>query len=323
MAKNTKLPTLEIVIVNWNSGEQLSQCLRSIETAKKTDFVLGKVIVVDNASSDGSLSDIDRFNLSLNVIKNKANDGFARACNQGAADCGTDYILFLNPDTKLFENSMIIPINFMESKTNKNVAVSGIQMINKKGKILRSCANFPSATRFIEKALILDKIFPTYFPDHFMSNWDHKNTRFVDHVTGAFFLVRTNIFKEFKGFDERFFVYLEDLDFSYRINKAGLRTVYLSNARAYHKGGGTSQQDIPRRLSYSFTSRLLYINKYYGPLHTLVNLYTLLSVEFFTRIVFSSTYGFTHTMETIKGYMHFILHIPRMFKTMVKYGRMK
>jgi len=108
------LKKLDIVIVNWNSGEQLKSCLESIVKTDKTGFELNKVVVVDNASSDNSLFGLEEIDLPLKIIRNSTNRGFAAACNQGAKESDADYLLFLNPDTVLFKDSLSKPIAFME-----------------------------------------------------------------------------------------------------------------------------------------------------------------------------------------------------------------
>ena len=97
----------DIVIVNWNSGTQLKECMQSIEKAKKDNCKINKVIVVDNASSDNSLNDITIINLQIEIIRNNENLGFGKACNIGAANLNNDFVLFLNPDTIIYENTFI------------------------------------------------------------------------------------------------------------------------------------------------------------------------------------------------------------------------
>ena len=99
-----------------------------------------------------------------------------------------------------------------------------------------------------------------------MAEWDHAVSRDVDHVIGAFFLVRRRLFESLGGFDERFFMYLEDLDFSLRARQAGWRSTYLVDARAEHTGGGTSAQVKTARLFYALRSRRLYVRKHFAPL---------------------------------------------------------
>jgi GT2 family glycosyltransferase len=99
---------------------------------------------------------------------------------------------------------------------------------------------------------------------HFMLDWDHRTTRRVDHVMGAFFFVRNTLFRQLGGFDERFFVYLEDLDFSLRAKDAGFYTFYLASASAHHAGAGSTGQIKATSLYYALASRILYVNKHFG-----------------------------------------------------------
>jgi hypothetical protein len=110
----------------------------------------------------------------------------------------------------------------------------------------------------------LDRI--ARMPSHLMEEWDHTTTRDVDHVMGAFYLVRRRLFEQLHGFDERFFVYLEDLDLSIRVRDAGYRIVFLAEARTFHKGGGSSERVKATRLFYSLHSRIQYGFKHFGRL---------------------------------------------------------
>jgi N-acetylglucosaminyl-diphospho-decaprenol L-rhamnosyltransferase len=258
------LPTLDIVIVDWNSGLQLSKCLESIATTRKDSYRLSRVVVVDNASVDGSAERLGDLSFQLVVIRNKTNRGFATACNQGAKGSDADYLLFLNPDTRLFEDSLDRPIAFMEHPSNRRVGIVGIQLVDDRGEIHRSCARFPKPRHFLSQMLGLDRLCARQFPSHFMATWNHRESRRVDHVMGAFYLIRRELFEKLKGFDQRFFVYLEDLDLSYRAYQAGWHSFYLAEVKAYHKGGGTSEQIKSIRLFYSLRSRISYSFKHFG-----------------------------------------------------------
>src|SRR6185503_16033407 len=111
----------------------------------------------------------------------------------------------------------------------------------------RTCARFPTPGRFFAKMLGLDRILPGIFPSHFMTEWDHATNREVDQVMGAFFLVRRSAYEALAGFDERFFVYFEEVDFALRARARGWSTYYLTQARAYHEGGGSTKQIRPAR----------------------------------------------------------------------------
>jgi GT2 family glycosyltransferase len=305
--------SISIIIVNWNSGGQLYGCLNSIYNAKKESFSLDRVIVIDNASTDGSLCGIEEIDLPLYIIRNSTNKGFAAACNQGAKMCSSDYLLFLNPDTMLFEDSLIKPIEFMEDSKHKKIGIVGIQLIDDKGGISRTCARFPSLKQFIIKILGLDLLFPKLFSSHFMTEWDHKNDRFVDHVIGAFFLVRRELFEKLNGFDERFFVYLEDLDFSYRAKQLGYSCYYLTSAQAYHKGGGSSEKVKDIRLFYSLKSRILYGYKHFGRVSAVILTFLTLVIEPITRMIFAIIRRSpSDVKETLKAYKMLWVEMPRL-----------
>jgi GT2 family glycosyltransferase len=294
---------LDIVIVNWNAGQQLRECLESISAAERQGFELSRVVVVDNASSDGSADGLSYPDLPLHLIRNQVNLGFGTACNQAANGCSADYTLFLNPDARLFASSLDLPILFMERPGNARVGICGIQLMNDRGEVSRTCARFPRPLTFLSKMLGLDRVCPRLFPDLFLSEWGHDESREVDHVMGAFFLVRSNTFQSLGGFDERFFVYLEDLDFSLRAHQAGWKSFYLAEAQAYHKSGGTSQQVKARRLFYFLHSRVLYGYKHFGALAATGLLLATLLVEPWMRLVKAgATFSPAAIADILKAY---------------------
>jgi len=251
---------LRIVIINWNSCLQLDQCLHSIAQAQQDGFQF-ECVVVDNASTDGSEGCVAK-HPDVTLIRSPLNLGFGKACNIGAQQATGDFLLFLNPDAAVYPETLEKAISFMRDPANAQVGICGVQLIDQNGHVARSCARFPSVAGFLAHSVGLDRVFPRL--GHFMAEWPHDITRDVDHVIGAFFLVRRSLFESLGRFDERFFVYLEDLDFSYRARQAGWRSVYLANAQAFHAGGGTSHQVKARRLFYSLRSRLLYAAKHFS-----------------------------------------------------------
>lgn len=297
-------PQLDIIIVNWNAGIQLTETLESIAKTQKIGFRFGRAVVVDNASSDGSTDFPGKIDLPLQVIRNTVNRGFSAACNLGASTGAADYLLFLNPDVTLLNDSLWKPISFMEDAAHKSIGIVGIQLLDGKNNVSRTCARFPTAGRFFAAMIGLNRLFPGAFKDHFMLEWDHKESRTVDQVMGAFFLVRGSLFRSLGGFDERFFVYFEEVDFSLRARKAGFETYFLAEAAAYHKGGGTSDQVRSLRLFYSLRSRLLYAYKHFPrPAATALALGTLI-LEPFTRILYAGfRLSFREIAETIKAYL--------------------
>ena len=313
------MPCIDIVLVNWNAGSLLRDCVHSFEEARLKGFSLGQVVIVDNGSTDGSLDEWAFSDLPLKIIKNIDNKGFGAACNQGAQGSHADYLLFLNPDTRLFADSLSVPLAFMEAAQNQSVGICGIQLIDEHEEISRSCARFPTSRMFLSKIFGLDRLFPGLFQSHFMEEWGHEENREVDHVIGAFFLVRRHLFEQLDGFDKRFFVYLEDLDFSLRAKESGWASYYLADARAYHKGGGTSEQVKARRLFYSLRSRILYGYKHFTPTQATLLLVSTLCFEPLTRLSFNLFQGaFKSASETISGYLMLYRALPEIMKVALK-----
>ena len=251
---------LDVVIVNWNAGKLLRECVESVLTYSAD--AVARVVVVDNGSTDGSADAVDGL-AGVEVIRTGENLGFAAACNRGAAVGDAPYVLFLNPDARLFSDSLSVPLAFMERSDNADVGICGIQLVNEEGQISRTCARFPTLGRLTAGAVGLDKLAALRGAALHMEDWDHAETSAVDHVMGAFFLIRRHLFVRLGGFDEQFFVYLEDVDVSFRARQAGWCSVYLAEARAFHAGGGTSRQVKAHRLFYSLRSRLLYGFKHF------------------------------------------------------------
>ena len=170
--------SLDIVIVNWNSGLFLDNCLNSLNKYGLNQ--INKVVIIDNASSDESFKSINTYRFKMQVIENNHNIGFGAACNQGAKLCSSPFVLFLNPDTEIFEKSLEIPLNFIKDKSNLNIGVTGIRLIDENGNYSTSCARFPSAKRYFYRALGLTTFFPRYFQYTIMTNQESPSSGLVD-----------------------------------------------------------------------------------------------------------------------------------------------
>lgn len=259
-----RTPRLDIIIVNWNSGAQVQECILSVAETQHSGFTLNRIVVIDNGSTDGSVDQVTFAHLPGTLIRNSENKGFSAACNQGARESTADFLLFLNPDVRLFANSLTIPLTFFVEEKNARVGIAGIQLVDDAGAIQRTCVRFPAPFQFLGISLGLDRILPGVIPGHFLTEWDHTESREVDQVMGAFFLVRRDLFESLGGFDERFFVYYEELDFSLRARKQGYSSWYLATAGAFHRGGGTTDQVKATRLFYALRSRTQYAYKHFG-----------------------------------------------------------
>ncbi len=248
--------------MNWNAGKQLIDCLDSLTALAAERCHIASVTVVDNASTDGSADRLESSCLPLRVLRNDANRGFAAACNQGARGGTGEYVLFLNPDTRVMPDTLDTAVRIMEMTQNHETAIAGVQLHDASGAVAKSCARFPSPSSMVIRALGLDR--GGWLRSYVMTDWAHDRTCLVDHVIGAFYLVRRQVFEALGGFDERFFVYLEDLDFSYRARLAGWRALYVAEAQAFHRGGGTSEAVPASRLAYAIRSRLVYADKHFS-----------------------------------------------------------
>jgi hypothetical protein len=289
---------IDIVVVNWNSGAQLNSCIGSIKSFG-TCYVTN-TIVVDNGSTDGSAIAVNDIP-NVKVFFAGKNLGFGNACNVGARHGTSDYLLFLNPDSALYSDSLTIALAFMRDPLNANVGICGVQLIDESGHLARSCARFPSVKGFVFHAIGIDKLIPKL--GHFMAEWDHKDNREVDQVIGAFFLVRRAVFEALNGFDERFFVYFEEVDFARRAKNLGWHTMYLAEAQAFHAGGGTSNQVKAKRLFYLLRSRLLYSFKHFRFLGACAVLMSTLFIEPLTRTALAlARFSWPALKETWVGY---------------------
>jgi len=277
---------ISVIIVNWNAGRQLANCIKSV--LKSSKGLIQKIVVVDNGSTDDSLERVCAFD-GLEIIRAEENLGFGRACNLGALYCSSEYILLLNPDTEVYERTFDDLKTYLSSSKPQTVGIVGIQLVNETGHIARSCTRFPGPAAFVAGALGVDRVFPKL--GHFMSEWPHDESRIVDHVIGAFYLVRRDVFNALGGFDERFFLYLEDLDLSLRAKKAGWDTVFLANIQAFHAGGGTSRQIKARRLFYATRSKLQYAFKHFSLIGALMVLLATLLLELPVRTAHAAARG--------------------------------
>jgi GT2 family glycosyltransferase len=282
-------PSLDIVIVNWNSGGALGECLASVAAADCGSIVLRRVVVVDNASNDKSVECSTGFELPVTVVRNSDNLGFARACNQGARLGDADYVLFLNPDVYLSASSLVAPGVFLEQ--NRNIGICGIRLTDGTGVSSTSCARLPGARNLLYQIVGLDRIWPRLFPPCFLSAAELRVSRPVEQVSGACFFVRRQVYDLLNGFDERYFMYYEEVDFSLRARSIGYISYYLSTVSAVHRGGGCSERVKGRRLFYLLESRLAFAMKQFSRPAFLCVLGATLFLEPWIRVIWACFRG--------------------------------
>ena len=203
-----------------------------------------EVFVVDNNSSDNSLKYLKPRFPEVNFLENSENLGFSRANNQAIGVANGEYILFLNPDTILPEDCLITCLRFMDE--TPGAGALGIRMIDGMGRYLpESKRGFPSPWISFCKMFGLTSAFPSsrLFAGYYMGHLDEKTNNEVDILSGAYMMVRKNVLDKTGGFDERFFMYAEDIDLSYRIQKAGFRNYFFAGSSIIHFKGESTRKD--------------------------------------------------------------------------------
>ncbi|KQT50006.1 glycosyl transferase [Methylobacterium sp. Leaf456] len=278
---NPLMSPLDVVIVNWNAGDQLAACLSSL--AACDDAAALRVVVVDNASTDGSAQKLEREGLHVTVLRNAQNLGFARACNQGATLGSAEAILFLNPDTEVSRDGIGEARAVLEADSRTGIV--GARLVDEAGHTHRTCARTPTGFSLVAHTLFLDRLLPGRVPPHFRLDWDHADTRAVDAVMGAFLMIRRPLFERLGGFDERFFVYWEDADLCTRTGEAGFSVCHAARAVIRHRGQGTTAAVKDRRLFYFLRAQALYGQKHHGQVALLGVLAAAFTVNLPVRLV--------------------------------------
>lgn len=237
--ENIKRVDVSICIVNWNTKDLLFECIKSIK--KKTAGVTYEIIVVDN-SDDGSAAMVRQEFPECKMIESE-NVGFAKGNNKAVKEATGNYILYLNPDTKLVTNAIYGMFNFLEQ--NKTVGAAGCKLMNPDGTIQYPCAaTFPTPFNQMSYLFYLNRFFPKskLFASCELDYWDHDSSEEVDCLSGACIMVRKAIIDKLGGFDEATFMYSEDLDLCYRILKEGWKNFYLSTEEIIHDCGSSTRK---------------------------------------------------------------------------------
>lgn len=269
---------LSVVIVSYNVKFFLEQCLSSLKKAVRESSSLRgqtEVFVVDNASADGTVDFLKPLFPDFQFIQYAENLGFARANNQAAKLCSGEFLLFLNPDTILAEDSLESCISFFRSKPDAGGL--GVHMVNGAGQFLReSKRGFPGVWTSFFKMTGLAHAFPRskIFSSYYMGHLDEQKSHTVDILSGAYLLVKKTVFDDSGGFDLRFFMYGEDIDLSYRIRQKGYQNYYFADTTIIHFKGESTRRDF-RYIRMFYTAMILFMKKHFRGLGSSVRLFFL------------------------------------------------
>ncbi|MFZ1751643.1 MAG: glycosyltransferase [Saprospiraceae bacterium] len=250
---------LSIVIVNYNVRHFLVQCLQSIRNANTTTLKI-EIWVVDNASVDGSVALLGEDFPEVKVVANQANVGFSAANNQAIQSSNATYILLLNPDTVIEEDTLIRCYDFMEE--NVHAGAVGVKMIDGTGKFLpESKRKIPTLWNSFCKLSYLSDLFPTsrWLSGYNLGYLPDSKTHEIEVLCGAFMFIRSCVLDEVGLLDEDFFMYGEDIDLSYRILQSGAKIYYYPETSIIHYKGESTKK-----------SSLNYVKTFYGAMHIYV-----------------------------------------------------
>ncbi|RYG42838.1 MAG: glycosyltransferase family 2 protein, partial [Chitinophagaceae bacterium] len=254
---------LSVIIVNYNVKYFLEQCLYSVRKALIP--IQAEIIVVDNKSTDNSPEYLQpRFPEAI-FISNETNVGFGQACNQGLKQASGKYILFLNPDTILPEDCLKKSIDFLAARPEAGAL--GIKMIDGSGNFLReSKRSFPSPLTSFYKLAGLARLFPrsSLFARYHLGHLDENKDHAVDVLAGAFMLIKKEVLNKTGAFDETFFMYGEDVDLSYRIQKSGYLNYYFSGSSIIHFKGESTKRGSMNYVRMFYNAMSIFVRKHYG-----------------------------------------------------------
>ncbi|RYZ80802.1 MAG: glycosyltransferase family 2 protein [Proteobacteria bacterium] len=246
--------TLSIIIVSYNVKLLLENCLHSI--TKAIEGIESEVIVIDNASPDNSIGYLQPIFPTFTFIANSGNEGFAKANNKALETSTGKFVLFLNPDTVVPADCFSKCIHFLES--HASAGALGVKMLDGEGKFLKeSKRGFPSPAVSLLKLSGIDS--SKYYLDNLDNNKDHE----VDILSGAFMMIKRGVLERTGGFDERFFMYAEDIDLSYRILKAGYKNYYFAGTTIVHYKGASTKKDV-KYVRQFYKAMSQFTKKYYG-----------------------------------------------------------
>ena len=241
---------LSIVIVNYNVEKLLEDCLESILKASKK--IETEVFVVDNNSLDNSCKMVSEKFPFVKLIENRKNVGFSTANNQAINQAKGKYILILNPDTIVYPDTLDYCLAF--SKQNNSCGALGVKMVNAQGDFLpESKRSFPSPSVSFFRIIGLSKLFNNspFFNKYYLSYLDENENHKVDTLAGAFMWIKKTILDDVGLLDEKFFMYGEDIDLSFRIQKSGFDNYYLGKTSILHyKGESTNKLEYRYVLNF-------------------------------------------------------------------------
>lgn len=256
---------LSVVIVSWNTRELLSRCLASLLSESGDEHSRGiqsttEILVVDNASDDGSADRVRERFPQVRLIANISNVGFAAGCNQAIRVAGGQYVVLLNPDAQVEPAALAALAGFMEAHPEAGAAAP--MLVDADGAPQVSCSPEPTLRRELWRLFHLDGVRP--FAVYPMHRWPTDQAREVDVAQGACLLLRRTALDRVGLLDERFFIYSEEVDLCQRLRRADWKVYWFPVARVLHHGGQSTRQAAPAMFLRLYQGKILYFRKHRG-----------------------------------------------------------
>ncbi len=292
---------LSIIIVNYNSKYFAEQCLCSVAAATKD--ITTEVFVVDNASTDQSISYLESKFDWVNFIASDRNLGFAKANNLALSKASGAYVLFLNPDTIIPEDCITTCISHLQARPDAGAI--GMRMIDGAGNFLpESKRALPSPLVSFWKLIGMSAILPksSFFNQYALGHLDENENHEIPVLSGAFMCCNTALIKRLDGFDERFFMYGEDIDLSYRISKAGYQNLYLGQLAIIHFKGESTPLKNFNYVRIFYKAMQQFVDKHYSSTYAgIVKIFLYLSILIRAMLtILMLPFSFMSTKSNIK-----------------------
>lgn len=255
---------LSIIIVSWNVKEKLRANLQAL-LASKTDFSF-EVFVVDNNSKDLSVEMVKTEFPEVKLIANNENLGFAKANNQAIKEASGDFILLLNPDMRVFPDTLENALGW--AKRNPQAVISGFKLVNEKHEVIKQVRSFPTLFDQLMIVLKVPHLMPSVLNSYLLPNFDYEKEAKVDSIRGAFFLINKEAYKKISGLDkplldERYFIWFEEVDFCREVYRLGGEVYYSPAAKCLdYVGASFSQLKRGQTQRYFCDSMLRYFKKW-------------------------------------------------------------
>ena len=303
--------SLSIIIVSWNTRKLLEDCLVSILAKPPTSPF--ETWVVDNASTDGSSRMVREKFPQVHLVENRENVGFARANNQALQRCTGKYVLLLNPDTLVASGALQALANFLDKHPEAGAA--GARILNPDGSLQISSHPRPTLSRELWRLFHLDRL--SSYAEYPLTKWKTNQAQGVDVLVGACLLLRREVLDQVGFLDVDYFIYSEEVDLCYRIQRAGWGLFWIPQAEVVHFGGQSTQQVPTEMFLNLYHSKIKYFRKHNG--WPAAQIYKwILRIAALARLMLAPFAIFEHPsrrqkhLTLVDRYWRLILALPRM-----------